>query len=39
MITNGIKNSSKKKQHLYQKVLKKGTEKNESAYKNYKKLI
>ena len=39
MITNGVKNSSKKKQHLYQNVLKKGTEKNESEYKNYKKLI
>ena len=38
-ITNGIKKSSKKKQHLYQKLLKTRTEKNESEYKNYKKLF
>ena len=38
-INNGIKNSSKKKQHLHQKFLKKKTEKHESQYKNYKKLF
>ena len=38
-ITNGIKKSSKKKQRLYQKFLKTRTEKNESEYKNYKKLF
>ena len=34
-ITNGIKESSKMKQRLYQKFLKTRTEKNESEYKNY----
>ena len=38
-ITNGIKKLSKKKQCLYQKFLKKRTGKNESEYKNYKKLV
>ena len=38
-ITNGTKKSPKKKQGLYQKLLKTRTEKNESEYKNYKKLF
>ena len=38
-ITNEIKKSSKKKQRLHQKFLKKRTEKNKSEYKNYKKLF
>ena len=38
-ITDGIKKSSKKKQRLYQKFLKKRTETNESEYKNYQKLF
>ena len=33
-ITNGIKKLSKKKQSLYQKFLKKRTEKNKREYKN-----
>ena len=38
-ITNGIKKSSKKKECLYQKFLKKRTGKNESEYKKYKKYL
>ena len=38
-ITHGIKKSSKKKQCFYQKFLKKRTEKNDSEYKNFKKLF
>ena len=36
---HGSKKSSKKKQWLYQKLLKKVTEKNEPEYKNYEKLF
>ena len=38
-ITNGIKKPSKKERRLYQEFLKTITEKNESEYKNYKKLF
>ena len=38
-ITKGIKKSSKKKQRLYQKFLKTGTDKNESEHKSYKTLF
>ena len=38
-ITTEIKKSSKKEQRLCQKFLKTRTEKNESEYKNYKKLF
>ena len=39
-LTNGIRKSLKKKQCLYQKFLKKRTEKkNESEYKNFRKLF
>ena len=38
-ITKGIKKSSKRKQHLYEKFLKNRTEKHELAYKTYKRLF
>ena len=38
-ITRGIKEFGKHKQRLYEKYLKKRTEKNELEYKNYKKLF
>ena len=37
--TKGIKKSSKKKQKLHEKFLKKGTRKNEEIYKTYKNLF
>ena len=36
---NGIKKSSKWKQHLYEKLLKNQNEKTELEYKTYKKLF
>ena len=38
-ITAGIKKSSKRKQRLYTKFLKNRNQKNETEYKNYKKLF
>ena len=38
-ITKGIKKSSKRKQRLYEKLLKNRTEKHELAYKTYKRLF
>ena len=38
-ITKGIKKSSKRKQKLYEKFLKKGNAFNETAYKTYKNLF
>ena len=38
-ITAGIKKSSKRKQQLYTKFLKNRNQKNETEYKNYKKLL
>ena len=38
-ITKGTKKSSKRKQKLYEKILKKKSPKNEKEYKNYKQLF
>ena len=38
-ITKGIRKSSKKKQKVYVRLLKKPTPKNEQQYKNYKNLF
>ena len=38
-ITSGIKRSSKRKQHLYEKFLKTRSQKSELEYKNYKNLF
>ena len=38
-ITSGLKKSSKRKQHVYDKYLKRRNDKNEKAYKMYKSLF
>ena len=38
-VTKGIPKSSKKKQRLYEKYLKRRTTENEKIYKNYKRLF